>query len=156
VIPGQAKASNSAGETDQRILTLWNAITGELEVKVPALLITSLEASPDGKWVAEGGADKRVRIRSGKTLAVEKEFRAQDGPVSAVAWHPKLPILATASGGSVRLWSTKDWRMLEEFQVGSPRDDLFLDIPGEEGRQLFVTKGDIVSVFEPQSFQKTP
>jgi WD40 repeat protein len=80
----------------------------------------------------------------------------RDGPVSGLAWHPRLPILATASGTSVRLWSTENWKMLEEIRLKSAHEAPLLDIPGEEGRRLFVWIGGNISIFEPKCFQKTP
>ena len=155
VTPALGSTQATGGPADQKMLVLWNAKTGAAEAKVSALQVNSLEASPDGKWVVEGGADKRVRIRNGKTLGVEREFRAHDGPISGLAWHPRLPVLATACGTSVRLWSTENWKMLEEIQVEEAPRPPILDIPGEEGRRLFVWIWGNISIFEPKCFQKT-
>lgn len=156
VTPAVGSTQATGGSADQKMLVLWNAKTGVAEAKVSAPQVNSLEASPDGKWVVEGGVDKRIRIRNGKTLEIEREFRAHDGPVSGLAWHPRLPILATASGTSVRLWSTENWKMLEEIQLEEASRPPILDIPGEEGRRLFVWIEGRISIFEPKCFQKTP
>ena len=156
VTPAVGSTQNTGGSLDQKMLVLWNAKTGVAEAKVAAVKVSALESSPDGKWVVEGGVDKRLRIRNGKTLEVEREFRAHDGPVSGLAWHPRLPILVTASGTSVRLWSTENWKMLEEIQLKCAPEAPILDIPGEEGRRLFVWIRWNISIFEPKCFQKTP
>ena len=58
-----------------------------------------------------------VRIRDAATLAVQQEFRAHDGPITALAWHPTKPIVATASADlSVKLWNVETGRRLEEFR----------------------------------------
>ena len=66
----------------------------------------AIAVAPDGLRFAEAGTDKRVRIRDAKSLAVLREFRAHDGPITALAWHPKMPILATGSADlNIRLWN---------------------------------------------------
>ena len=72
---------------------------------------------------AEGGRAHNVRIRDGATLAVLREFRAHNGPITALAWHPTRPILATAGADFViRLWNLEDGARLEELNgpLGTP------------------------------------
>ena len=42
------------------------------------------------RFAEVGGQDRRS---SAATLAVRREFRAHDGPITAIAWHPTKPIL---------------------------------------------------------------
>jgi WD40 repeat protein len=145
------------GDQQQKCLVLWNAKTGEAVARTPSPQVSALAASPDGQWIAEGGVDKRLRIRSGKNLELQTEFRAQDGLISGLVWHPRLPILATASGNSIRLWNTNTWELLEEIQLNNNTSkDPNLDIPGDEGHRLFVTVNGQISIFEPASFPKSP
>jgi len=46
--------------------------------------------------------------------------------------------------------------MLEEIRLKSAHEAPLLDIPGEEGRRLFVWVAGNISIFEPKCFQKTP
>ncbi len=49
-------------------------------------------------------------------LAVEKEFRAHDGPVTDVAWHPRLPVSVSASEDlNVRFWNLETGIQLGEL-----------------------------------------
>ncbi len=102
-----------------RSLILWSSEqSGPLIPPVPAPNATTLSASPDGTTFAEGGKDGKVRLRDAKSLEVRegKTFRVHDGPVADVAWHPKLPLLATASEDRrVRIWNVETGKLVEEF-----------------------------------------
>jgi hypothetical protein len=135
---------------EKRILVLSNALTGDIEAKVSAPTVASLAASPDGKWIAEGGTDKRLRIRDGKTLEVEHDLRAHDAPVAALAWHPTRPLLASAERGRIRIWNTQTWRILEHLDVVP--EEAALDIT-EDGKQLILLR-KTVDYYEPESFRE--
>ncbi len=139
------------GQAEERLLAIWSALTGELLAQAPANQIRSLAASPDGRWVVEGGEDKRVRIRNGRTLEVEHEFRAHERAVTGVVWHPRLPLLVTRDEGRVRIWETQTWRKVEEFSL-DPGDGA-LHIQGD-GTRLSVSDDGGVDLYEPASFRK--
>ncbi|MSQ96988.1 MAG: hypothetical protein EXR98_20875 [Gemmataceae bacterium] len=68
--------------------------------------VHAVAASPDGKKLYTGSADKLVRIWDTTKQAPEKQFMGHTGPVTAVAVSPNLALLA--SGGadnSIRLWN---------------------------------------------------
>ena len=145
------KAGADADAAQERFLAVWSALTGELLAQRPANQIRSLAVSPDGRWVVEGGEDKRVRIRNGRTLEVEHEFRAHERAVTGVIWHPRLPLLVTRDEGRVRIWDTQTWRKVEELQL-EPGDGA-LHIQGD-GTRLSVTDDGAVDLYEPASFLK--
>ena len=138
-------------QAQERLLAIWSAQTGELLAQSPANQIRSIAASPDARWVVEGGEDKRVRIRNGRTLAVEYEFRAHERAVTGVAWHPQLPLLVTRDEGCVRIWNTQTWRKEEEFTL--ELGDGALHIQGN-GTRLSVSDDGRVELYEPASFRR--
>jgi WD40 repeat protein len=99
--------------------------------------------------------DKRVRIRDGNSLNPAREFRVHDGAVTAAAWHPRIPILATASDDhSVRLWNVHTGQQLEEFAVLEwVPDRLFWDSSGERLAVMCRELSATMNIFRPACVQ---
>jgi len=111
----------SAQQSLKRSILSWEAKTGRRSAVVEAPHACALSVAPDGSQIAEAGADMRVRIRNGVTLALERTLRVHDGPVIDVAWHPKLPLLATVSSDrTVKIWDLRSDSLVEEYGVISP------------------------------------
>jgi hypothetical protein len=115
-----------------------------------------LTITPDGKRFAEAGADKMVRIRDSQTLEVLREFRAHDGPITAIAWHPNKPILATASADlTIKLWNLETGRRLEELRVPLRVPTALAFSP--RGQRLASSgNDDNTRIWEPQSLSDHP
>jgi WD40 repeat protein len=101
----------------------------------------------------EAGSDLRMRIRDSRTLKIVRELRVHDAPLTAVAWHPHLPLIATASEDhSVKIWDLRTDKMVEKLS-------LFLDLPNglywsPDGKSLAVQHTDsstFVDIFRPES-----
>ncbi len=63
----------------------------------------------------EAGADRQIRVRDSETLEIQFEFRAHDGTINALAWHPTRPIVA--SGGedhALRIWNVDTGELVRE------------------------------------------
>ena len=87
-----------------------------------------LAAAPDGSRIAEAGSDMRLRIRDAQTLKVIRELRAHDAPLTAVAWHPSLPYVATASEDHrVKIWDLRTEKAVKKigFFAGIPSNLLW-------------------------------
>ncbi|MEY5011392.1 MAG: hypothetical protein RLZZ253_2531, partial [Verrucomicrobiota bacterium] len=149
------EGSKPSSLNQERRVVLWDAITGTKLASIHASNALSLAPAPDGTEFAEGGMDKRVRIRDGNSLNPAREFRVHDGAVTAVAWHPRLPILATASDDhSVRLWNVHTGQQLEEFAVLEwIPDRLFWDSAGERLAVMCRELSATISIFRPASVQ---
>ena len=143
--------------TAARHLLLWNVENGTRSSSVSAPYAKALAASPDGTQIAEGGSDKMLRIRDASTLAVQRVLRVHDGGVSAVAWHPKLPLLATASfeDRCVRIWDLNTETMLEEFGFFEFVDRLFWSIDGSELAVRNRGTNSQIEIFSPKACQKS-
>jgi serine/threonine protein kinase/WD40 repeat protein len=103
-----------------RSLVLWNVENGARNHSTDAPDARALAVSPDGAQIAEGGSDMKVRIRDAQTLEVSQVLRVHDGPVLDLAWHPKLPLLATCSEDFfVRIWNLQTGELVQEFGVFS-------------------------------------
>ena len=78
--------------------------------------LKALAVSSDGRMLAEGGSDLKIRIRDTATMHVLKQFRAHDQDVTALAWDPTTGRLASGSADlTVRIWDLsgeepKQWR----------------------------------------------
>jgi serine/threonine protein kinase/WD40 repeat protein len=118
-VVGLVTANGRRGhDSSEECVRLWNADTGKLlHTTTNSTAMDVLAIAPTGSRFAEAGVDKRVRIRDSETLNVLQDFRAHDGPITALAWHPTKPILATASTDrSIRLWDLETGRRLEEIR----------------------------------------
>lgn len=94
-----------------------------------------------------------VRLRDAQTLEVRREFRVHNGPVSALAWHPTRPILATASEDlSVRFWDLNTEKRLEELQGSLAPPNVLSFSPG--GTRLATAARDgIARIWAPLCLQ---
>lgn len=104
---------STPGSVEQ--IVLWDTATGRIVRSVTNASITTVAcAAPDGRGFVEAGADRNVRLRDAATLEVLREFRVHNAPITALAWHPTRPVLATASEDLViRLWNLDDGKRLE-------------------------------------------
>ncbi len=75
-----------------------------------------LVVSPDHSLIALGGVDRMVHISDAETLKVKMSIRVHDDEVTALAFHPSRPVIATASmDGSVKLWDYTTKKMVNYF-----------------------------------------
>ncbi len=78
--------------------------------------VQAFAVSPDRKLVALGGSDRSVHLFDADTLRERPGFRAHDGEIGALTFHPTQPILATASAdGSVKVWNHQNSLLLDYF-----------------------------------------
>lgn len=150
-----ATGKENRGNLDsEENIILWDADSGEILRTVRhRSALHALAVAPDGSRFAEAGADRVVRIRDSATLAVLHEFRAHNGPVTSLAWHPSRPVLATASVDlSIRIWDLNTGQRLEELwgPPSAPKGLTFS--PG--GFRLSCSSSDGTRIWEPESLHK--
>ena len=92
-------------------LHCWDTRTGKaLEPVIVPYPVSAMAISVRGAHFAIGGTDRGVTIfdRDLKRLG---RFRALDGSITSMAFHPRLPILASGSDDmTIRLWSLEGGR----------------------------------------------
>jgi hypothetical protein len=139
------------GDISMLALRLWNTQTGEPVATKEAFHAVAVSTSPDGRWIAEAGDDKRLRLHQSRTLSVERDVRVHDKGLTSVAWHPTLPlIVTTAKDGKVRIWNLSDFKMEQEYR-------LFGDFVGEarvsaNGKNLYIRSGAKMAILTPECF----
>jgi WD40 repeat protein len=75
----------------------------------------ALDFSPDGKALAIGDLEGRLRVVDLDTGRTNLSVTAHPEQITAVAWSPKAPILASGSGflgGPIRLWDAESGKRL--------------------------------------------
>ena len=109
---GQWVASASADDT----IRIWNPRVGHevQQFNSCTLHLSNLAFSPDGKMLAIGQWDGKVILSLSDSMIGASVFEGHTGPVTSVAFHPKLPILASVStDGNLQIWS---------FETASPAE----------------------------------
>jgi hypothetical protein len=104
-------------------LHLLDADSGERQAGITNhFQVQALAVSPDRRLVALSGVDRKVHLYDAETLAETAGFRAHDGEIGALAFHPAKPIIATGSSdGSVKLWDHRSGTLLDTFiGLGGP------------------------------------
>ena len=130
------KTEDDDDEFSENAYVLWEADTGKILLKTLEPRARTFGASPDGLWIAEGGADGRLRIRSAQTLEVQKDYKVHDSWVRRAVWHPSKPVIVTCSSDFyVRAWDVRDGEMVQNYRCWDiPRHiDVSMD-----GKQLCI------------------
>ena len=75
--------------------------------------------SPDGRTLAAGGVDGRIRLFDGELMSELLSFRAHDDYVFALAWTPDSSRLVSCSGdATVRVWDARPFDEREADEAG--------------------------------------
>jgi WD domain, G-beta repeat len=97
-----------------------------------------------------------VHIFDTETLAERQTFRAHDGPITALAWHPTRHILATGSDDlTIKLWNLETGRRLDTLRgpTGTPR---VLNFSPSGQRLACASPSDNTRIWEPESLNEKP
>lgn len=111
------KARRGLKDSVQKFV-VWDVTTKQI-VKdvVSSAVLDAIALAPGGRQFAAAGPDKKVHFYDAETLAHTREFRAHEGSITALAWHPTLPILVTGSEDlTLRFWDVNTGRRLAELR----------------------------------------
>jgi len=143
-----ARASRGVLGSEEHVV-LWDTVSGKIVHTVTNhSAMDVLVVAPDGRRFAEAGEDKKVRIRDADTLQIIREFRTHNELISALAWHPAKPILATASTDlSVKLWDVEVGQQLRELR-GPTAPPVRLDFSPSGKHLISASINDAVRIWE--------
>jgi WD40 repeat protein len=101
--------------------------------------VHSLAFSPDGKTLATGSNDQRVRLWDTATGNLTGQFHADDGLIEALAYSPDGTVLVSASNQSkVRVWDAATFKLLAEAK----HDALVRTVAFRRGNSMLATASD--------------
>lgn len=136
-------------------IAVWDSESGRRIASAETPDVRTIGATRDGSLLAEGGTDYRIRVRNGETLKVERDFRAHDGVVSGVAWHPSLPLLVSVSEDlTMKIWDTRSWQCVEEIRgLPSAPEVLSLSADGS-ALSVYFNQSKKTRIYEPETFRR--
>ena len=104
--PDGAKAACTL--TRRNAVLIYDLSTGKLESPREGHLeeVVAVSFSPNGKWIASGGQDRRAILWDAATGRQVREF-PHDGAVDSVEFSPDSKVLATSDDFGVRLWDPR-------------------------------------------------
>lgn len=96
-------------------LTEWKSLEGHTD------RIFALAISPDGKVVATGGKDTKIKLWSIETAKEIKTMEGHTGCINGLSFSPDGKILASASEDkSIKLWSWQDGTVVKTIEGDAP------------------------------------
>ncbi len=121
----------------------WNVADGKITHSFEGHLDAAyaLAVSPDGKLIATGAYDQKIRLwdtATGKEVAL---LKGHNGAVNSLSFRPDGKVLASASADrTVKLWSVPAGQRLDT--LSQPTKEQTSVIFSANGKQLFAAGGD--------------
>jgi cytochrome c/WD40 domain-containing protein len=101
----------------------------------------SLAVSPDGKMIATGAYDQKIRLWDTATGKETALLKGHNGVVNSLSFRPDGKVLASASADrTVKLWSVPGGQRLET--LSQPTKEQTSVVFSADGKQLFAAGGD--------------
>lgn len=165
---GRTLVAGSGEPSRSGDLTLWDVASGKLLKDWPDRhrdSVLSVEFSPDGKYIASGGADKTVRIINIADGSQTKMFEGHTHHVLGVSWRSDGRILASAGADNVvKTWdmvtgerrkSIEGWdKEVTSVQFVGPADQLITSSGDSKVRLVKDTGAEIRRLAGPVDFMQ--
>ncbi len=154
---GELVAVGSGQPSRKGQLKIWNTGSGKLvrEVSRPhGDMVLSVAFSPDGDYLATGGADRLVKVFQVKDGALVNEFQGHGHHILDVAWRADGTVLASASADHViKLWNVREGEHIKNIE-GFDKEVTSVEFLGLDD-QLLATSGDgILQIGDERISQK--
>jgi WD40 repeat protein len=122
----------------QKEVTLWVSTTSRVAGRLAAAGVSMLAFSPNGQFVATGGADHLIRVWAVATGRQVLVLRGHTSPVSCVAFSPGGDRIASADQRAVKVWDSRTGEPLLSLPLGGRgQPDGLAFTP--DGRQLLAS-----------------
>ena len=102
-------------------LKTYNIPSGTLDKTISAHLgwVTAVAYSPDGQWIASGGADNKIKLWT-TTGTVLRQFLGHTDDITNVRFTPDSQrIISSAKDNTVRVWDATTGSLLHTFATGT-------------------------------------
>jgi WD40 repeat protein/serine/threonine protein kinase len=135
-------------------VNIWDSTTGKLLASRPGQgLLFSVALSPDGRWLATGSHDGRVKVvnwASGKVVVDKREHR---GAVTVLSFSLDGRYLAStgASDHTAKVWSCAKWNVLATAETPGLVCDLAFD---PTSRRLAGVSRDVLKLWDVETGQE--
>ena len=111
-------------------LLVWDVESGQRlrMIEGYAASLFDLDWSPDGRFLASGGADTLVTLWDGASATAPRVLRGHRWIVQGVAWSPDGRLLASGGYDGIGVWDTATGVRLEVLQAPDAVDTIFLGV----------------------------